>query len=87
MNQQKKPWIFGKNISQYKHLDLEENSDFENDVKIILDNNDILNIDLSAKLMKTTQDFSNIESQKTSFSQDSHFFTLKKTCMQKKKMN
>ena len=48
-------------------MDWEKNSDFENDVEMTDDDEDVLDIDTFNKLMKEAQDPSNFESHKALF--------------------
>ena len=60
-------WIPGNNTSCYKDFDWEEDSDSEDDVEMIDDNENVLDINAFTKLLRVAQNSSNFESHKTNF--------------------
>ncbi len=63
---------------QYENLDWEDDSNSENNVEMVDDNEDILDIDVYTKLMKAAQDSSIFESHKTQFLCNPHLSSQKK---------
>ena len=71
-------WVAENNTSYYKDFDWKKNSDFEDNVEMTDDNEDVLDINAFTKLLKFAQDSNNFESHKTSFLRDPHFSTRQK---------
>ena len=71
-------WVPEKDTPQHRNLNWEEDRDSEDDVEMTDDDEDVLDIDAFAKLLRAAQDSRNFESHKTPFLRGPHLSTRQK---------